>query len=235
MNYTQFLGITISEVDVHLIETLAAIGTIVSLIVGSIIGYFRYKPKSNYSTLLEYLDSKTNVIVQKNEHVISWGWGKIFCLSKIHLQQISEKTGYRITYKPFSSYEKPLSKLYYDDHVKNKQMILSLITRCLLGKGFVIKEIKKIFIMTFLPNEIDYATSITVSPQHNLIEINNENTIEIRNYRIDLPIGTTTDKLTTSIKEIQEIHVDDGKPVGLTIKSIPPSDGHNPGKVIIVL
>ncbi len=218
------------------INTIASYVTVIFGCIASLVAIFRYRPKASVILSTEFFDIKNNSLIQQKTYKISWGWGTLMFLHTIKLEKFPSTHTYKIKFKPEGSFERTLSPEYYVANGKKDKTILKIKNKCIAKKCFLMEnDVTKISVITYGPSDSKVNSKIKVNQTSNTIEIFNENSIEVRNFNLKLNEEITADRLSSCLKDIQELNFNtNGKIEGFTIKTIPPIDATTPGKITII-
>jgi hypothetical protein len=218
----------------QIIEKLSDyLNLIIALVIvgGFLVGVFKYKPKATPDDSIEYLDAADDLLVQQKGYKLYWG--RIFFLRKIKIPSTyTTNTICFVSYKPAATPRAALSKENFEEAVNRSHKKKIRLTN---KKFFVQNDVEKVFVLSHVKVDSEYKKNIKVRRIDNVVEVYNENTFEVKNFRIDLDKPVSIPKVKANLEHIADFHPNDqGKVVSLTLGSIDAKDATIPGKVILI-
>lgn len=224
-----FLGApSLLEIDKILADYFVWIATGLGLVasIGYILGC---RPRAKLIPHRSYIDCKLNQIFEEFEFKISWGY--VFFIKKLKLGKIERDATFTVLCKPLGGIKDTLHTDYYDEKTSRSSRTVYLVNKDFYKKN----EIQNIFIEINRPAPPGFLDKIEVRQTSGRIEVLNWNHIEVRGFPMQLPKTITLNQMPAyfSIFNSWTTPGKSRKKITAFLKSLPPCEGNEPGKVIV--
>lgn len=224
--------------------------SIILVVSSSIFGtwMWRFRPRSTSESMTEYVDDVLTTKVEQKS--FSFFWGRVFFLKKVRIYEVPLSATVELTIIPPDMVEIPLNKEYFEIKPHKKMRRIYLKNK----KYFEDQQVNRVIALIKHPVPTDYRSKVMTEPHDTLIQVENSNLFEIKNYQLSLPKNIKLEQLTDSFEVISLIRIeittpklrsvlnetinsidDKGITPNIIIKSLPPREGTNNGRSFIEL
>jgi hypothetical protein len=222
---------TLSQAWQWIVGILGIIAAIASIII--FIDWARPKVKNKH-LLSSYLNFQNDDLVEEREMEITWPKFPFF--KTISLPKMPRDAKYEINYKSAISPKQKLESSHYTVSESGKYRKIKLTNK----KFCVEYEVDLIYVTYFIHQNEGYHQKIREITEKDKIIILNDNLTEVMNYKLKPTKDITMDKASIYFGQVDEIESGVNKAgqaviTEMTIKSLPPAKGGQPGKVELLL
>ena len=208
---------------------------VIAAITGIIIFVDWVRPKiKNKHLLSSYLNFENDDLVEEREMEITWPKFPFF--KTISLPKMPRDAKYEINYKSAISPKQKLESIHYTVSESGKYRKIRLT-----NKKFCLEyEVDLIYVTYYIHQNDSYHEKIHEITEKDKIRILNDNLTEVKNYRLKPTKDITMDKASKYFDQVDEIESGVNKAgqaviAEMTVKTLPPAKGGQPGKVELLL
>lgn len=188
------------------------IGGIISLVGSFFTWIWRFRPKaSEPSTLTTYIDDILRRRVDQLE--VSFNWGNVFFMKKIHLADVPLGSIVTLTIIPPDTIEVPVPRDCFEDKPSKKGRKIFLKNK----DYFQNEQVNRVIVLIERLIPIDYRNNIQIGAFSDVIEIQNANSFQVKNYLMPLPENITLDRIGNAYLYVDSVRFDITLPKLLSI------------------
>lgn len=211
------------------------------VVVAGVLGWFyRARPKvTNRLQASEYIDGTAQDLVEEKEIHFSWGHRLRSRRRRVMVAKIPRDAKFRLFYKPETSYRQRLPDSQVEEEARDKHRTLWV-----RGKDFFDDaDTDCIYLETMIHQAPTFAEEISVTATGEVVAVENNNRVEVRDFPIELPETVQIQDLLSLSTYGTEFTVESSTPadspvgnrIRIFLKKIPRAEGDRPGTVSIPL